>query len=296
LAFERAIDILRDRYGNKVKLAKSFRDKIDKWPTINHGDGKALQDLADFLAQCETAMGTLGQLRVLDDSSEQQKIVSKLPRFVQDRWLVKVDSFLYNDDCNSDIYPPFKMFVDFIHKQARVACNPLVERSTDNIGPPNTSKMVKRKENSASAFASMASTDNAQTTSTSVTGFVPKCLKCGQYHYLDTCPSFKQLTLLQSVEFVKTQGLCLGCFRKGHLKKSCRKKKQCQVCQLWHPTLLHDYSRQQSSSVNVDTTVANATSHCVEVNDSTCFSHSLIAPVVLYHADNPLCTSVVYAL
>jgi hypothetical protein len=55
----KAKEILEERYGNRLKLARSFRERIADWPEIIFPNGKALRELSDFLAQCETAMGTL---------------------------------------------------------------------------------------------------------------------------------------------------------------------------------------------------------------------------------------------
>ena len=79
-------------------LASSFQKKIQTWPEVKYGDGKALQELADFLSQCETAMSSLGQLAVLNDPIEQQKILAKLPKPVQEKWFHIVDRWLYGSD------------------------------------------------------------------------------------------------------------------------------------------------------------------------------------------------------
>ncbi len=94
-AYARAKALLSDRYGNKPILSNSFRKKLDAWPEMKQGDGKRLQESADFLAQCETAMTDIGQLAVLDDPVEQKKVLAKCPKAIQDKWVCFIDSHHY---------------------------------------------------------------------------------------------------------------------------------------------------------------------------------------------------------
>lgn len=108
-AYIKAKKLLSSRYGNKLILANSYRERIEKWLTMKTGDGKALREFSDFLLQCETAMSTLSQLKVLDDADEHQKIIKKLPKHIQEKWMTYIDKWLYNEDNEqiSDEYPPF---------------------------------------------------------------------------------------------------------------------------------------------------------------------------------------------
>ncbi len=91
--YARAKALLSDRYGNKLILSNSFHKKLDAWPEMKQG--KRLQEFADFLTQCESAMTGLGQLAVLDDPVEQKKVLAKCPRGIQDKWVCFVDSWIY---------------------------------------------------------------------------------------------------------------------------------------------------------------------------------------------------------
>ncbi len=122
--------MLADRYGNKLILANSYHERIEKWPTVKTGDGKALRDFSDFLLQCETAVSTLSQLKVLNDADEYQKIINKLPKHIQEKWMTYTDKWLYNEDNEQirDEYPSFPKLCQFISKQACIACSPLGAR------------------------------------------------------------------------------------------------------------------------------------------------------------------------
>ena len=122
-AYSKAKEKLVERYGNEFILAKAYREKIKNWPPVKPGDGKSLQKLADYLENCDTAMKTVPLLASLDDPLENAKIVSKLPRYMSDRWKRKVDEWIYGGTGRG--YPPFAEFVQFIRKDASVACSPI---------------------------------------------------------------------------------------------------------------------------------------------------------------------------
>ena len=66
-----------------------------------------------------------------------------------------------------------------------------------------------------------------------------RCRLCKNTHNLKECDNFKKMLHTERIEFVKSNGLCLGCLRYGHMKKDCRGKKVCSTCKGFHPTSLH---------------------------------------------------------
>ena len=94
-SYVRARRVLEERFGDKLRLARSFRDKINDLPEVKPGDSKALEKLSDFLIQCENAMGELSHLSVLNDPEEYEKIIVKLPKYLRERWFVEVDKYIY---------------------------------------------------------------------------------------------------------------------------------------------------------------------------------------------------------
>lgn len=111
--FEEAKSLLDQRYGDPFIISSAFRDKLDKWPKIASRDGPGLQKFSDFLRQCYTAMRSIGNLDVLNDSRENQKMLSRLPDWLVVRWgriVVQKKEVSYQ-------YPPFKDFMEFISKE-----------------------------------------------------------------------------------------------------------------------------------------------------------------------------------
>ena len=60
-AYDSAMKILDDRFGNPFIISETFRDKLESWPKIAINDTKGLRRLADFLRQCLVAMHVAGR-------------------------------------------------------------------------------------------------------------------------------------------------------------------------------------------------------------------------------------------
>lgn len=118
-SFEEAKSLLDQRYGDPFIISSAFRNKLDKWPKIASRDGPWLQKVSDFLRQCYPAKRSIGNLDVLNDSRENQKMLSRLPDWIVVRW----GRIVVQKKEESNQYPPFKDFMEFISKEA---CDPAI--------------------------------------------------------------------------------------------------------------------------------------------------------------------------
>ncbi|XP_026063117.1 uncharacterized protein LOC113046489 [Carassius auratus] len=121
MAYTAAWDILDDRFGNPFVVGKSYRDKIQSWHKIATKDSKDLQEFVDFLSSVESAMPYVQGLQALNDCVENKRILAKLPDWLSSRWNRAVTKF--QDEYKG--FPDFKYFVEFLNKEARIACNPI---------------------------------------------------------------------------------------------------------------------------------------------------------------------------
>ena len=323
-AYQKAKKILADRFGNPFLIADAYRKRINDWPKIAPFDGSSLRKFSDFLTHCETATKEIKYLKVLDDPDENQKIVRKLPRYLIDRWSREVDRWL-NKDCEEDrgvrartrsesVHPPFKVFCQFLAKEARIACNPVTAgRSEKEDGNRERFERKGRLH-----ISTRKNTHKARTFATG-SGELKKplnetrresrpvtlqCPLCRSPHDLDTCEQFLKMSLADRIELAKSKALCLGCLKWGHMKKNCRRRKVCKNCKGFHPTSLHsDFTKppdQDKPSNTLREEEAEATSNRVKVCDrkmvSPACAHSLIVPVWLHHDKNPQTKTLVYAL
>ena len=76
-AYERAWNILDERFGHPFIVTNAYRDKLRKWPKISSKDHQGLRRFADFLPRTETAMQIIENLNVLNDYMENQKLLTK---------------------------------------------------------------------------------------------------------------------------------------------------------------------------------------------------------------------------
>ncbi|KAG1925572.1 hypothetical protein F2P79_025451 [Pimephales promelas] len=136
IAYMAAWNILDDRFGNPFVVGKSYRDKIQSWHKIATKDSKDLQEFVDFLSSVESAMPYVQGLQALNDCVENQRISAKLPDWLSSRWNRAVTKF--QDEHKG--FPDFKYFVEFLVKEARIACNPIT--SLQAIKPAEQERLV----------------------------------------------------------------------------------------------------------------------------------------------------------
>ena len=85
-AYDKAQQILTDRYGSKFLVANAFRNKLEKWPKIALNDGAGLRKFYDFLEQCKSAMASIRYMTYLNDPKENTLMLQKLPSQIAERW------------------------------------------------------------------------------------------------------------------------------------------------------------------------------------------------------------------
>ncbi|XP_076869830.1 uncharacterized protein LOC143521148 [Brachyhypopomus gauderio] len=293
-AYDSAWQLLEKRFGDPFIIGKSFRDKLHGWPKISSKYGYELRDFADFLKSCEAAMPHLKTLEVLNDCNESQKILLKLPDWLVSRWNRKV---METRQANTG-YPPFKEFVDFLSKEADLACDPV-----------SSIQALKNMENERPKH-SRNQTIQAKTLSTNTTqSNTPLCIFCkGTGHVLAKCRKFSERTVQDRVRFVRAEKLCFGCLKIGHHSRRCDNKSTCEKCQKRHPTCLHDdkfkehqrstppkrdeISENKSESTEI---VAMATSNTVS-QDGLSTQTSSVIPVWVSSIKQPEKEVLVYAL
>ncbi|KAI7805752.1 hypothetical protein IRJ41_018562 [Triplophysa rosa] len=225
-AYFAAWDILEERYGSSFVIAKAFRDKLTSWPRIGPKDSAELREFSDFLRGCEATMFQMKNLEVLNDCSENQKMLSKLPDWLTARWNRKV----IETQEQSGSIPTFSNFVDFVTREAKIACNPVTSLHALKTSDSEKTKFPKNRRIDAKVLAS-SSIEKPD---------IKRCIFCEKpNHGIHVCRKFMDKSITDRVKFVQTKGLCFGCLSPGHHSKKCERRSVCNTCKGKHPTCLH---------------------------------------------------------
>ena len=186
------------------------------------------------------------------------------------------------------------------------------ELATDPVFSPNNLRRERNKESNREGpsmqFKSrMKRPPSANSLLTSTGGDAGKksvrpsarCLLCQRNHSLEECLEYMKLSVQERVAFLRSKGACFGCLEKGHLSKSCEARLKCKKCAKFHPTSLHEDSKNKKEppkegDADNESTV-QAVSNCASTSDVTVVN-SMILPVWLHHKDRPQSEVLVYAL
>ncbi|XP_061759356.1 uncharacterized protein arhgef25a isoform X5 [Nerophis ophidion] len=240
MAYSTAWNTLEERYGSPFVIAKAFRDKLSAWPRIGTKDNVELREFLDFPKGYGVAMLQIKSLQILNDCHENQRMLSKLPDWLTERWNRKVVEI--EDQCGS--FPTFSHFVNFVEKEARIACNPVTSLSALKANDSEKEKAKTPKIRNVGARMLTSSTEEKTDTL--------KCEFCERSnHNILTCQKFMKKENAAKVQFVKDKGLCFSCLNFGHISKKCEKKSICNKCKGKHPTCLHE-ERDKESRKNKD--------------------------------------------
>ncbi len=127
-------------------------------------------------------------------------------------------------------YPQFKEFVNFLSKEADLACDPI------------SSVQALRSVESGKPKHSRNQTIQAKTLYTNVAqSTISSCILCKRTgHVLAKCRKLIEKTIQDRVKFVRSERLCFGCLQTGHHSRRCDDKSTCEKCQKRHPMCLHD--------------------------------------------------------
>lgn len=303
-AYYAAWKVLDERYGNPFLISKCYRDKLNAWPKINSRANIELQEFADFLCSCKTAMSQMKGLEVLNDCIENQKMLAKLPDWLTARWnrkAMKVQE-------ESHVFPSFSQFVEFISREAKLACNPITSLFAWKPTEFERAKTSRAEPKNRSHGAKVLATNsNERTTSTNCV----YCEKSG--HNLLKCWKFINESISERLNFTQEKKLCFWCLKSGHCSRDCESRETCDTCNKRHPTCLHDnrtkeertkkkqiknsdWIRQRNPGTSVDniTHASEATSNRITQNIDDTHTSSII-PVWVSSESEPEREVLVYA-
>lgn len=295
-AYQGALKVLQERYGNPFIVQKAFRDKLMKWPKVSANDPLALREFADFLQGCVEAIPHVRGLAILNDCEENHKLLKKLPEWIVRSWSRVVVREL---DASGD-YPSFACFTEFIQMEARIACNPIASPLLMNHKPTDERLPKRARALNTSTHKNNFTSEIKETFNSKPK---PPCPICkDETHGVGRCPTFAAKSMEDKKAFIHENHLCFGCLRKGHSSKDCKRRHTCGTCNRRHPTCLHEerdkrpVEAQEKPSTSTDNSASQeikVTSHAVMQRAS---ATSSIVPVLMSSTEEPQREVLTYAL
>lgn len=233
--YKKALKLLKKRYGDDYRISQSHMEKLRNWPIVPAENAEELDNLAVFLTSCKNAMEDISYMSQLNHSENLVNIVEKLPFELQKKWRTRAASI----KINLQRLVEFPDLVRFINEEAEILSDPVfgklrsskprVQKTDSNEKPGQQRKENPKPRNFSTA---VAKEDKSS-----------KCLFCEENHKLLECKTLAAKPYKDRFEFVKKKRLCFGCLTYGHASNKCRRKMKCEVCQMSHPTLLHEEGR-----------------------------------------------------
>jgi len=225
---------LDQRYGAPESIAASLQNRLNKFPKVNYNEYDKLYDLADLLSEIESVKQNERYKMVLayfDSSYGVNQIVGKLPNFMQTKW---VDQASRYKSQQAVMYPPFKIFVEFVNNMAVRMNDPSFKFQQAETGLTTNRKDNRKFSNKPQSMASAANRPILSTRKTTVENSNSTVVKCPLHedgkHNLVDCRLFLSKSLEEKREIVKKHGVCFKCLSAKHLAKDCQASIKCGKC------------------------------------------------------------------
>ena len=244
-------------------------------------------------------------------------MLSKLPEWLIN-WLNCIAALRKKQKA---VYPPFKDFVEFVGKEADIACDHITSLQSLKVPHISDTEKVAQKPQGRKRFTGSRAllSDVKENIESSSTDAKLKgiCILCKGKHELDVCKDFLSKPLSERKVLAREKSLCYSCLQTDHVSRRCKKRKKCSVCLKFHPSSLHGDVRGQSNAevkaATMDTEASVVTNEVQSTKTPDTNQHSqtgvvflgntgqsskcsMILPVYLSHCDNPEKEILIYAL
>ncbi|KAL0161725.1 hypothetical protein M9458_045450, partial [Cirrhinus mrigala] len=221
---------LEECYSTPKAIEKALFARLENFPKISNREPAKLRELADLLQELSAAKqdGFLPGLAYLDTASGVAPVVDKLPYNLQEKWM------FYGSQVKQEHgvpFPPFSVFVNFIHQQAKARNDPSFTIS------PMTAKKDKPKNpgytNQPVSVHKMQVAESNNTSEPKVDAADPSryCTIHKKPHPLGKCRSFRDKLLPDRKQYLKDNSICFRCCAStAHIAKNCNTVITCAEC------------------------------------------------------------------
>ena len=230
IGYKQARDLLHKRFGNDHLVTERIIRSIVDGRDVKSSDD--LLRLSDELNNCHITLQQMNRLHEVESQSAIVKIANRLQPFWSKRWRKRALEI----KSESNRYPKFEDFVDFIYQLSTDETDPVY----GNLGKSIDIEIDNDSEtlNSCSFFGN---TDKIQPYT---------CVLGKLNHKLLYCDQFKAMKPGERLVFAKSNNLCHNCLLQNHSTDQCYKDTVCTVpgCGKKHTKFLHVSPSQQTVS------------------------------------------------
>ena len=254
-----AMNILRDRFGSPYMVCNSIIERLKHGAKVR--TPAELRTLSDELANAQVTLKKNKMYNEIDTQNNILEICLRLESCLRYKWR---DRIMQNKQ-STGVYLDFSEFVIFVQEQADTVNDPLYGRDALEDRPNGTrmgksiSSLPVATQNAGSSIPSSGSSTFLNPMSSS--GI--ECHMCCKNHKLYTCYKFRNMSIDQRHNYVKTNKLCTLCLSKAHSVSSCRSNYRCRInnCGERHSSSMHVYNDNQTPNV--------ATGNCTHSSDTS---------------------------
>ena len=84
--YREARKLLKQRYGQRYKIATAYVDKVTKGPAIKSEDRKGLQNFATLLTSCRNTLKSIGYSSKIENPESLRGVINRLPYDLRKEW------------------------------------------------------------------------------------------------------------------------------------------------------------------------------------------------------------------
>ena len=230
-----ALRMLKARFADSGKIVRAAITALKDTPSPRPQDHTGLTKLYQAL---RSTVVTLHRQRFVADLLSETNLniaVQKLPGPLQSKWAMEVQKH------ESHGRPNLFDLDRWLSEQVR-ARHHLVYEEPAKCPPPNRRKPPRQDPLVNSPTLHIKGDPQPKPEEpTNKEPKSPSCPCCNQAHPLYRCNAFKEKSVPERYEVVKSFKVCFNCLKQGHQVNECSNKTHCQVtnCKRHHHSLLH---------------------------------------------------------
>ncbi|XP_062541033.1 uncharacterized protein LOC134209068 [Armigeres subalbatus] len=224
--YQVAWGLLINRYGNSKLLKKSQVKALFNLKTLSK---ESVVDLHTLMDGFERVVQNLDQVVKPEEHKDLllvNLLTTRLDPVTRRGW--EEHSSIKEQDTLADL-------TDFIRRRVRIL-ESLPTKTSDSKGSHQSQQPMKQKSSAVKASYGSVQSSGEQ------------CMVCKENHPLYQCSSFQRLSVREREAVLRSNSLCMNCFRPGHIAKNCPSKYFCRSCKGRHNTLVCFKSGKDGSS------------------------------------------------